>query len=130
VTILRSAAALALVLLGPACASNPSGSSEERRLMPVERVEVVEQRSLPVQYVVQVEGYLPDSCWTADGAVGLRREGRRFVIELHMVRTAPPDAVCLQRIEIVRREIPLGPLAPGEYEVVVNGSAARAFRAS
>ena len=119
---------LAALGLALAACGSPADPGEDEVPMPIERVDVLIMESLPVQVAVQVRGYLPDSCWSyAGGSVG--RNGNTFTIRALMERNAPRSAVCLQRIENVERTFTLGPLPPGDYTAVVNGTS-YSFRVS
>lgn len=120
---------LAAAALCAACGDGPAAPSPEVRPIPIERVDVLTLESFPPQYMVHIEGYLPDSCWSFD-AIQYRRDQRAFIVEVTMRRNAPAGAVCLQRIEIVERNVNLGALEPGDYVVYVNGTVQRPFRAS
>jgi hypothetical protein len=116
----RFVASSSLLLVALVACSDSSTAPSARLPLPIESVEVSLMESQPVQVAVEVRGYVPDSCHAFKGA-SQRRDGNSFSIEMFMERTAPADAACLLRIEIVERSFPLGPLPAGDYVVNVNG---------
>jgi len=87
--------------------------------LPVEAVDVVVLESFPYQLRAQVRGYLPDGCTRLD-QISQGRAGSVITVTITTLRER--DAICIQRIEVVERTIPLeGGYLPGEYVLRVNG---------
>jgi inhibitor of cysteine peptidase len=116
--------AVAVVAALAGCDS-PATPSLVPGTLPIEAVDVVVLESFPYQLRAQVRGYLPDGCTRLD-QVKQGREGNVITVTITTLRER--DAVCILRIEIVERTIPLeGTYLPGDYVLRVNG-VERAFR--
>jgi inhibitor of cysteine peptidase len=112
--------ALAVVFAGGlgACES-VEGPTLVPGTLPIEAVDVVVLESSPYQPLAQVRGYLPDGCTRLD-RISQSRAGN--VIDVAITTLREQDAVCILRIEIVERTIPLeGGYLPGDYLLRVNG---------
>lgn len=109
--------ALVVAHAATACALPPE---LERRLAPVERIEVEVRPGTPPAAALLVHGYLPDAC-TRLGATEQHREGQRIVVLLHAER--PAGAICAQVIRPYthRIELDTSDLPPGAYALEVNG---------
>lgn len=96
------------------------GAAPVQKLLPIESVDVLALTSYPAQYVVNVEGYVPDSCAKALDPV-VKHDGFNFTITIGMER--PTGAVCAQIATPYKRSFRLGALPAGTYQVTVNGKA-------
>lgn len=112
---------MAAALLPAACAQPPQLA---RSIAGVESVRIEVTGRAPFAAQAVVRGYLADAC-TRPGAVEQSREGRRLKVILYVER--PPEMMCAQVIRPFERHIDLDlrGLAPGYYEVWVNGVRAR-----
>lgn len=112
---------LAAALLSAACTRPPQPTRHPAGVESV-RIEVTGRAPFAAQAVVR--GHLADAC-TRLSAVEQSREGRRLKIILFIER--PPEMMCAQVIKPFERRIDLElhGLAPGNYEVWVNGVRAR-----
>lgn len=82
-------------------------------------VEIIISDTLPVEVVVQVNSYLPDSCTRFD-RVEQSRDGNDIVLQIFTTR--PADIACAQKIKPFSKAILLeGDFPPGDYVVTING---------
>ena len=91
---------------------------------PVQRVEVYELESDPVQYVVEVVSGRPSgSCTQFNGYEIVRRNDNTINVEITHHRIVDPRARCTRDYPIEETRVPLGVLEKGvEYTVTVNGA--------
>lgn len=106
----------AVLLVGCASAAEETAAPEGTQAM----VEAVTVESREGQFYARVEGNYPDAC-TRVSDVQQTFDGSTFQIVLMVDR--PPDLMCAQVITPFTVDILLetGGVAPGEYEVDVNG---------
>jgi inhibitor of cysteine peptidase len=118
-TVLGAAVAVGLF----ACDSVQGPTTLVPGELPIETVNVVVLESFPYQLRAEVKGYLPDSCTRLD-QVTQSRAGNLITLTITTLREQ--DAICLQRIEVVERTIPIeGGFLPGDYVLRVNNIAHR-----
>lgn len=101
-----------------ATSSAGNGVTPVRQLLPIDSFDVLAMTTSPEQYVVAVEGYVPDSCAKAREPV-VKRAGSQITITIGMDR--PQGAVCAQIATPYKRNIQLGTLPAGSYQIAVNG---------
>ena len=91
---------------------------------PVQRVEVYELESDPVQYVVEVVSGRPSgSCTQFNGYEVVRRSDNTINVEITHHQIVDPRAICTKDYPIEETTVPLGALEKGvEYTVTVNGA--------
>jgi hypothetical protein len=95
-----------------------TGAAPEGQLpVEVERVEMLQLESFPVQYVLQVEGWLPNPCSSADWEIA-----ETAAAETDIALFAVPDGseACIQVLAPFTVNIPLGPLPP-DTRILLNG---------
>jgi len=95
-----------------------SGATPVRNLLPIDSFDVLAMTTYPEQYVVRVQGYIPDSCAKAREPV-VKRDGFQIAITIGMNR--PSGVICAQVATPYKRSIQLGTLPPGSYQISVNG---------
>jgi hypothetical protein len=109
---------LALSAFLSSCAG-PGAPPEGRLDVEVERVELLQLESFPVQLVLHVEGWLPNPCAKPEWIVaGPSDSAGRFQVDLHAVPQW--NEACIQVLAPFDVNIPLGP-APAGFEIVLNG---------
>ena len=91
---------------------------------PVQRVEVYELESDPVQYVVEVVSGRPSgSCTQFNGYEVVRRHDNTINVEITHHQIVDPQARCTRDYPIEETRVPLGVLEEGvEYTITVNGA--------
>jgi hypothetical protein len=109
---------LALSAFLSSCAG-PGAPSEGRLSVEVERVEMLQLESFPVQILLHVEGWLPNACAKPEWIVaGPSDSAGRIEVDLYAVPQS--DGTCIQVLAPFEVNIPLG-AAPGGFEIVLNG---------
>jgi hypothetical protein len=116
--------ALCVLVALTACAgtSPPIGSpADPGRQDPVyvEKTDLLQLESFPVQVVLQVSGQLPDPCHEAIWSVSKPDPEGRIDVELHSEAQAGLD--CIQVLQPVTLRIPVGSFTSGSYSVWLNG---------
>lgn len=101
--------------------STGSGVTPVANLLPIDSFDVLAMTTYPEQYVVTVHGYVPDSCAKAREPV-VKRDGFQIAITIGMDR--PSGVICAQVATPYNRNIQLGTLPPGSYQISVNGKTA------
>ena len=86
--------------------------------MPIAEIEVLLAESDPVQVIVEVNGWLPDSC-TAHHETHQAQEGNTITIQITTIR--PKDLACAAVVTEYQEQIFIGALPVGDYTVRVNG---------
>ncbi len=91
---------------------------------PVQRVEVYELESDPVQYVVEVVSGRPSgSCTQFNGYEVVRKHDNTINVEITHHQIVDPQARCTRDYPIEETRVPLGVLEEGvEYTITVNGA--------
>ena len=85
--------------------------------MPIAQIEVLLAESDPVQVIVEVNGWLPDSC-TAHHETHQAQEGNTITIQITTIR--PRDLACATVVTEYQEQIFIGTLPVGDYTVRVN----------
>ena len=85
--------------------------------MHVKAVEVRIAESTPAQVIVEVIGWLPDSC-TSRHETHQSREGN--TVTIRMTTKRPKDSVCATVVTEIREQVLIGTFPPGDYVVIVN----------
>ena len=85
--------------------------------MPIAEIEVLLAESDPVQVIVEVNGWLADSC-TAHHETHQAQEGNTITIQI--TTTRPKDLVCATVITEYQERVVVGTLPAGDYTVIVN----------
>ena len=86
--------------------------------MPIVEIELLLAESDPVQVIVEVTGYLPDSC-TAHHETHQAQEGNTITIQITTIR--PKNIACATVITEYQEQVFIGTLPAGDYTVIVNG---------
>ena len=87
--------------------------------LPIQKVSVAILESFPPQVILEVEGYLADSCTTLH-EITERREGDTIHVQVTTKR--PQDLACATVITEIQHTVPLGFFDPGSYQAIVNGT--------
>ena len=85
--------------------------------MPIAEIEVLLAESDPVQVIILVNGWLPDSC-TAHHETHQGREGNTVTIKITTIR--PRDLACATVVTDYQERVSIGTFPAGDYKVVVN----------
>ena len=85
--------------------------------MPIGEIQVLLAESDPVQVIVEVNGWLPDSC-TAHHETLQTQEGNTITIQITTIR--PKDAFCATVVTEYQERFFIGALPAGDYRVIVN----------
>lgn len=120
-TLVKGTLILIVVVLS-GCAGLPSKAPDGaiiRDPVYVEKAEILQQESFPVQVLLRVEGQLPDPCHDAVWAVADPDPHGRIYVDLHS--EAPPALACIQVLQPVAVQIPIGALKSGNYTIWLNG---------
>jgi hypothetical protein len=93
------------------------GATEGQLPVEVEKVEMLQLESFPVQLVLQVEGWLPNPCSSASWEIA-----ETSAEEIDIALFAVPDGseACIQVLAPFTVNIPLGPLPP-DTRILLNG---------
>ena len=91
----------------------------------VEHTELVQLESYPVQVRLKVEGQLPDPCHQAVWSVSDPDPEGRIDIDLHS--EAPAGLDCIQVVQPLELNIPIGSFKTGSYTIWLNGQQVGAF---
>ncbi len=85
--------------------------------MPIWEIEVLLAESDPVKVIVEVNGWLPDSC-TAYHETHQAQEGNTITIQITTIR--PKDLACATVVTEYQERVVVGTLPAGDYTVIVN----------
>jgi hypothetical protein len=91
----------------------------------IDRTQLLQLESFPVEIVLKVEGQLPDPCHEAVWSVSEPDVDGRIAVELHS--EAPSGLDCIQVIQPLSLSIPIGSFRTGSYSVWLNGDKVGAF---
>jgi hypothetical protein len=86
----------------------------------LESTDIVILESDTPKFVLRLAGALPTPCHELRVAVSKPDDENDIQVEVYSV--TDPDEICIQVLEPFDTTIPLGVLAAGEYQVVVNGN--------
>lgn len=95
------------------------GTPGRRAPVYVEKIEILQLESYPVQVILRVDGQLPDPCHEAVWAVSDPDVQGRIDVDLH---SEAPDALdCIQVLKPITLRIPIGSFKDGSYTIWLNG---------
>jgi hypothetical protein len=103
-------------------APQPGDEDLVRGEVEIETMEILTLESFPPQYMLHVEGWKGNPCQQLRVVVSEPDDENRIDVEIYTL--IEPDAVCIQVLESLDINIPLGSFASGEYTVRVNGTQA------
>ena len=110
---------LQVSLAYPAPGELPPG--EDAMVQPfIESAALSMSTTVPAQPVLKVTGDLPTGCHTLQYKVAPPDTNHQVRVSLAVVPPAP-HINCIQVVKTIEKEIPLGNLAPGLYQVLING---------
>jgi hypothetical protein len=93
----------------------------------IEMVDILTLESFPPQYMLHVEGWQGNPCQELRVVVSEPDDQNQIDVEIYTVME--PDVICIQVLESLDVNIPLGSFESGEYTVVVNGEEAATISA-
>ena len=99
-------------------ASQPGDAQLQRGRFFVDRAQIVVAESFPPQYILSLSGSLPTPCHMFRLTVSVRAADHRVLVNAYSL--VDPQAVCVQVLQPVSVNMPLGRLPQGKFEVWVN----------
>jgi hypothetical protein len=120
-TVLLAACAPAAVEPTPGGAPEApnQGNGEVRGSVFIDRTDLLTMESFPPQFLLVIEGNLPDPCHELRVQVNEPDADNRIFVEAFSVRD--PDAMCIQVLEPFQENVNLGSYPDGEYTLFLNG---------
>jgi hypothetical protein len=107
---------------GPRPTSGYAPQPEDKRLQRgnlfVEGAAVKVLPGAPAQVLLSLSGSLPSPCHQPRVDVGAPDTGNTLQVSAYSV--VDPDQMCIQVLKPFSAEVPLGPLPPGRYRLVIN----------
>ena len=97
----------------------PGDERMERTEVQVETADVVTLESDPPQYQLRVTGWKGTPCHQVRVKVDEPDASQRILVEVYAL--LEPDRACIQRLDALELNIPLGSYDAGEYTVWLNG---------
>lgn len=123
--VLLGVAVGALCACGGGTVSTPPIGAALHDPVYIDRTELLQLESFPVQVRLKVDGQLPDPCHEAVWSVSEPDEAGRIDVELHS--EAPVGLDCIQVIQPMSLSIPIGSFRSGSYSVWLNGDKVGSF---
>ena len=108
-------------------APQPGDEDLVRGEVEVETTDILTLESFPPQYMLHVAGWKGNPCQQLRVVVSDPDDQNRIDVEIYTL--IEPDAVCIQVLESLDINVPLGSFESGEYTVWVNGTQAGAIDA-
>lgn len=110
-----------LMLLLTACAAATPGPTARPGIVTIEKVDLLVMESNPPQVQAHITGYLGDGCTTFAGMTQ-QRDGNTITITVSATHSGAQ--VCPAIAPLLDQRVMLeGPFVPGQYTVIVNGTA-------
>lgn len=110
-----------LVFLLTSCTMTTSTPTPRSGVVTIERVEFVVLESYPLQVQAHITGYLGDGCTTLTG-ISQQREGHVITITVKAIHSGAE--MCPAIAPMLDQSVMLeGSFTPGQYTVIVNGTA-------
>jgi len=100
-------------------APQPGDADLTRVEVEIEKTDLLTLESFPPQYMLHVEGWKGNPCQELRVVVSEPDDQNRIDVEVYTV--IEPDVVCIQVLEGLDINIPLGSFSTGEYTVLLNG---------
>ena len=120
--LLSACAGFASPTQGPTLAPwdpQPSDSRMQRGEVELTSVKIITLESDPRQFSLSIRGALPTPCHQLRVTVSQSNDRSRIDFEVYSV--FDPDEICIQVLEPIAEEIPIGVLTSGESLISVNG---------
>jgi hypothetical protein len=95
------------------------GNGEVRGNVFIDRTELLTMESFPPQFLLVIEGNLPDPCHNLRLLVNEPDAENNIHVEAFSV--VDPDAMCIQVLEPFQESLNLGSYPDGEYTLYLNG---------
>jgi hypothetical protein len=99
-------------------APQPGDQDLVRSGVEIEKTDILILESFPPQYVLHLEGWKGNPCQQLRVIVSEPDDQNRIEVEVYTVMD--PDEICIQVLENLDINIPLGSFESGEYSVWVN----------
>jgi hypothetical protein len=100
-------------------APQPGDADLTRAEVDVKKTDLLTLESFPPQFVLHIEGWKGNPCQQLRVVVSEPDDQNRIDVEVYTVLES--DVVCIQVLEGLDINIPLGSFASGEYTVRLNG---------
>lgn len=101
-------------------APQPGDAKLSRGNVYLEATDLLSLESFPPQFVLSIEGSLPNPCYSLRVVVNPPDADHKILVDVYSVYD--PSAICAEVIKPFAQGVPLGKLEPGQYTVLVNGS--------
>ena len=124
---MRKPSSLALILVVSALVAGCRGTGpdqDSRLTSEIDSVEVLQLESYPVQFVLHVEGWLPNPCTSPEWDIGVNPFGGRE-IEIELYAVSDGSEACIQVLAPFSVNIPLGGAGSDEVRIILNGEEVR-----